>query len=163
VDKILPIDSIYTIGTFNELVERILMPALIMNFERAKNTIELEAWPFFVDILLDTEKKLFDKQAIHWLYHMYDNNIRIFTHSSEEAKPESDNPDESHEQAENDYISFEINVDPADFEEFFESSGTFFSQVVFEEFESYMQEQDEEKKAEKLKAIHKNIYSVNQK
>ena len=78
MDKLLPIDSIYTIGSFTELIEQFLMPSLIIQEDQELQLIALEVWPFRIDILMDSDLGGPERMTSHWYYHMYDNNIRIF-------------------------------------------------------------------------------------
>lgn len=162
MDKIFPIDSIYTIGTFNELIERIVMPTLIMNMEKDKNTIQLEAWPFCIDMISDIENKFAGRLASQWLYNMYDNNFRIFIHLNEEIMEDEESLGEDADQA-NLYpnVAIELRICPTDFDAFFERVGNCPSGEAYDKFkESYEASQSGEDRLEQMAAFKREIRSV---
>ena len=166
IDKILPIDSIYTIGTFYELVERIVMPTLIMDIENdATNTIQLEAWPFSVEMLCDTEMQFIGKQASQFIYHLYDTSFRLFNHLTEDMNEVEG--EDSHEVEEGrdapiifENVPLEIVIDPEAFNIFFESPSSF-SQAVYEDFCQIEQRKGESDTInEQLIDLSKKIFEV---
>lgn len=142
------------------------MPTLILDFEETQGMIQLEAWPFSVEMLFDTEIKFVNKQASHWLYHLYDNAFRLFTHLTEEINEEG-NKDIHNESAEDmreqssafENVPLEIVIDPDDFSLFFECLGQF-SQHVHEDFRTIESNPEDENKTEKMKELTKKIFQV---
>ena len=165
----MPIDSIFTIGTFYELIERIVMPSLIMNINDSKTTIKLEAWPFCIDIISDIETQFANKQASQWLYHMYDNNFRIFVHLVEDAVPEENSQAgmDNYEQQPDVFpnVAIELAIDPLDFQLFFSGNEETIGdhpEAVFKKFnEELGQAQGEEDRVETLNRYKKEIQEVN--
>jgi hypothetical protein len=160
MDKIFPIDSIFTIGTFNELIERIVMPTLIMNINDSKTTIKLEAWPFCIDIISDIETKFADRQASQWLYHMYDNNFRIFVHLIENP-PEDESDPEEDAGVMFPNVAIELAFDPLDFKLFFDATCDNPPEEVFLKFkEEADKAQDEAQMMEFVALFKKEIQEV---
>lgn len=84
VEKLLPIDSIFTLGTFSEIIEKFLMPSLniqdINHHTDQEQMINLEVWPIDINILYNQKSDGQDQHTTNWYHHMYDNNIRLFIH-----------------------------------------------------------------------------------
>lgn len=162
MDKIFPIDSIYTIGTFNELIERIVMPTLIMNMEKDKNTIQLEAWPFCIDMISDIENKFAGRMASQWLYNMYDNNFRIFIHLNEEIVDDEEGMEEEMDQPHLfPNVAIELRICPTDFSAFFERVGNCPSAEIYDKFvESYAAAETDEDRQEQMASFKREIKGV---
>lgn len=140
------------------------MPTLILDFEETQGMIQLEAWPFSVEMLFDTEIMFVNKQASHWLYHLYDNAFRLFTHLTEEINEEGNRDNEMQEDMREQSSAFEnvpleIVIDPDDFSLFFECLGQF-SQHVQEDFKRIESFPDNENKSEHMKELTKKIFQV---
>jgi hypothetical protein len=153
-------ESIYTIGTFVELIEKIVMPSLIMRVDEELMTIKLEAWPFCIDLLEDHEKSFFGKRASHWVYHLYDNNLRMFTHLTEELSTLVEDGDNS-ELAEFENLPVDINLDPVDFEKFFEYTDMTAIQQLCSHFVAFIETgEDDPRKKEAYSELLEKIFSV---
>jgi hypothetical protein len=114
VDKLLPIESFYTIGTFMEFIEKLLMPSLIIQNEKI---IALEVWPYSMDMLHDCEYSFNSNFTSHWYYHMYDNNIALFMHMKEDDEDSED--DMGFPGMSNNNIRVDITVAAITFKSFF--------------------------------------------
>jgi hypothetical protein len=114
MDKLLPIESFYTIGTFVEFVDKLLMPSLIIQNEKI---ISLEVWPYSMDMLHDCEHNFNNIFASHWYYHMYDNHIVLFMHMKQDEEDSSTHAQDATNQNKN--IRIDINISPITFKSFF--------------------------------------------
>lgn len=55
IDKLLPIDSIYSIGNFIDIIEKFFMPSMIIRIDDTSNLIKLAVWPFGIDITYESD------------------------------------------------------------------------------------------------------------
>jgi hypothetical protein len=137
------------------------MPTLVLDVGRLKNTVQLEAWPFCIDMISDIENEFAGHNASQWLFNLYDNVMRIFIHLSEEIV-EGSNHDEVEQQADLfPNVAIELVIDPTDFEAFFEKVGENPSSSLFEKFlEGFQSAKSSEEKQDNLTTFKKGLQEV---
>lgn len=127
LDKVNCMESIFTIGGFNELIDKVLMPSLVINFDPTLGKLKLEAWPLTIDTVCGFGHLFLAMESEHWLYHMYDNNFNLLSkvdYTSCDESDDSKNSDE-HQEAEDskvEYYSTEVTFDYCGFNTFFTAS-----------------------------------------
>ena len=100
------------------------MPSMIIRIDDPAFLIKLAVWPFAIDIIYESDKLFFFNKPISlWLYHMFDNNIRLIVHCSENNEDKSETDDTFDKDFE--FTNVDIKVDSATFHKIFECNENF--------------------------------------
>ena len=99
------------------------MPSMIIRVDDEMDLIKLAVWPFGIDITYETDTLAFFGRPVSlWLYHLYDNNIRIIVHFIDPGQEDVRTINSEYIDKELEFSTIDIKVDPQTFYKYFESN-----------------------------------------